>query len=311
MASSGRAGEFETIARYFAPLAGSPAALGLGNDAAVLRPPPGRDLVLTADAMLQGLHFLPDDPAETVGRKLLRVNLSDLAAMGAAPLGYLMTCAWPASLEETWIAAFAEGLSEDQSRFGIDLLGGDTTGGPGPLTLSLTALGSVQPGKALGRDGAGAGDLVFVSGTIGDGILGLMVRQGQLNGLSSTSEAYLTERYRLPTPRLALGQALSESGLATACLDVSDGLLADLGHIALQSALGAEIDAASLPLSEAAQEVIADDLERFTTPKQGGEAFQIVGDDLLGVVMTMSSASRPMRAIEPPSRPWLGPALPQ
>ncbi|GAB5471853.1 MAG: thiamine-phosphate kinase [Rhodospirillales bacterium] len=275
MASAARRGEFETIARYFAPLADSPAALGLGNDAAVLAPPAGRDLVLTADAMIAGVHFLPDDPPETVGRKLLRVNLSDLAAMGAAPLGYLLTCAWPRDVEEAWIAAFAAGLAEDQARFAIQLLGGDTTSGPGPLSLSLTALGSVAPGRALPRSGAKAGDEVLVSGTIGDGALGLLARQGRLSGLSPENERYLTARYRLPEPRLALGRALAEAGLATACLDVSDGLVADLGHIAETSGLGAEIEAAAVPLSAAAQEVVADDLARFPLLLSGGDDYEL------------------------------------
>ncbi len=152
------AGEFDIIRNCFAPLASSEAALGLLDDAALIIPPAGAALVATADAMISGVHFLPDDPPETVGCKLLRVNLSDLAAMGAVPLGYLLTCAWPKDWDQDWIAAFASGLADDQERFGISLLGGDTTSGPGPLCLSLTALGSVAPQQALKRSGARAGD---------------------------------------------------------------------------------------------------------------------------------------------------------
>ncbi len=269
------AGEFETIARYFAPLAEDDAALGLIDDAALLTPPAGRQLVLTADAMISGVHFLPDDPPDTVGRKLLRVNLSDLAAMGAEPLGYLLTCAWPKGWEEAWIADFASGLAADQAEFGITLLGGDTTSGPGPLSLSLTAVGSIAPGRALRRNAARAGDLVMVSGTIGDGALGLLARRGRLAALPLATQDSLTWRYRLPEPRLALGRALAEQGLATACLDVSDGLLADLGHIVETSGLGATIEAARLPLSPAAQEVVAEDLDAFALVLGGGDDYEL------------------------------------
>ncbi len=269
------AGEFETIARYFAPLAADPAALGLIDDAAILTPPAGRQLVLTADAMISGVHFLPDDPPDTVGRKLLRVNLSDLAAMGAVPLGYLLTCAWPKGWEEAWIAAFAEGLAADQAAFGITLLGGDTTSGPGPMSLSLTAVGSIAPGKALRRSGARDGDLVMVSGTIGDGALGLLARRGRLAALPQATQEALTQRYRLPEPRLALGKALSDRGLATACLDISDGLIADLGHIAKASGVGAVVEAARLPLSPAVQDVVAEDLDAISLVLSGGDDYEL------------------------------------
>jgi thiamine-monophosphate kinase len=269
-------GEFEMIARYFAPLAaGQPAALGLIDDAAVLSPPPGRELVLTADAMVAGVHFLPDDPAGTVAQKLLRVNLSDLAAMGAAPLGYLLTCAWPKDIEESWVAAFAAGLAADQQHFGVSVLGGDMTATPGPLTLSLTAIGQVEPGRALRRSRARAGDRIYVSGTIGDGALGLLVLSRRLHGLSAESASYLTERYRRPEPRLALGRALAEGGLATACLDISDGLAADLGHIARGSGLGAKVKARRVPLSLAAKEALAENLSLFPLLLTGGDDYEL------------------------------------
>jgi len=269
-------GEFEMIARYFAPLAkGQPAALGLVDDAAVLAPPAGRELVLTADAMVAGVHFLPEDPAGSVAQKLLRVNLSDLAAMGATPLGYLLTCAWPKDVEESWVAAFARGLAEDQQRFGFGVLGGDMTATPGPLTLSLTALGHVAPGRALRRSGARVGDRIYVSGAIGDGALGLLVLTHRLPGLSRPAADALAERYHRPTPRVALGQALSRQGLASACLDVSDGLVADLGHIARASGLAARVKAKRVPLSAAAREALAENLGLFPLLLTGGDDYEL------------------------------------
>lgn len=269
-------GEFELIRRYFAPLAaGQPAALGLVDDAAVLAPPPGRELVLTADAMVAGVHFLPQDPADQVAQKLLRVNLSDLAAMGARPFGYLLTCAWPKDIAEDWVAAFAAGLAADQATFGLAVLGGDMTATPGPMTLSLTALGQVEAGRALRRSTARAGDLVCVSGSIGDGALGLGVLTGEWPALPEESAGHLAERYRRPRPRLGLGQALAESGLASACLDVSDGLVADLEHICETSGLGAVIEAARVPLSPAARLLVADDPALFARVLTGGDDYEL------------------------------------
>lgn len=240
---SGAPAEFGLIARHFRPLAG-PGALDLLDDAALLQPPPGRELVFTADAMVAGVHFLPGDPAETVGAKLLRVNLSDLAAMGATPLAYLMTVSAPRDTGDAWFAAFAAGLLRDQARFGITLLGGDTTATPGPMTLSLTAIGHVAPGTALRRRGATTGDEVWVTGTVGDGALGLLALQGRV----PDPDGWLASRYRLPEPRL--GMALH--GVASACMDVSDGLVQDLGHLCRAAGLGAAIEAALVPRSPAA-----------------------------------------------------------
>ena len=246
-------GEFALIARHFRPLAGE-GALDLADDAALLDPPPGRQLVLAADAMVAGVHFLESDPPDTIGRKLLRVNLSDLAAMGAAPLGYLMTAALPRGVEESWLAAFAAGLAQDQREFGLAVLGGDTVSSPGPVTLSLTVLGTVAPGAALRRAGARPGDALWASGTIGDGALGLRVLRGEL---PADPSGHLARRYRLPEPRLALGQALP--GLARAVLDVSDGLMQDLGHLCRAAGCGAEVDAAAVPLSPAARDLLGGD----------------------------------------------------
>ncbi|MFN3448017.1 MAG: thiamine-phosphate kinase [Roseococcus sp.] len=261
--------EFAAIARHFRPLAGE-GALGLADDAALLTPPPGCELVLAADAMVAGVHFLADDPPESIGRKLLRVNLSDLAAMGAAPLGYLMTVALPRGLPEAWLAGFAAGLAEDQERFGLQVLGGDTVSTTGPVTLSLTILGTVPPGGALRRVGARPGDAIWVSGRIGDGWLGLRAARGEWPDPTGA----LAARYRLPEPRLALGRALR--GLAHACMDVSDGLLQDLSHLCRAGGVAAEVEAALIPVSDAAAPVAAlatggDDYELLFAAAPGAE----------------------------------------
>ncbi len=237
--------EFGLIARHFAPLAG-PGALGLLDDAAIIPGPAGSDLVLAADALVAGVHFLPDDPPETLGRKALRVNLSDLAAMGAAPLGYLLTLALPPGTGEAWLTAFAAGLAEDQAIFGLQVLGGDTVSTPGPLSLSLTIIGQVPAGAAIRRAGARPGDDVWVSGRIGDGWLGLRAARGAW----SDPDGRLARRYRLPEPRLETGRALR--GVARAMMDVSDGLLQDLGHLCRAGGCATVVEAARIPVSDAA-----------------------------------------------------------
>jgi len=270
-------GEFELIARYFTPLAeAAPGAQGLRNDAALFDPAADDSLVLTVDTMVAGVHFLPEDPPETIGRKLLRVNLSDLAAMGARPRGYLLATAFPRDVDEAWIAAFAAGLAEDQAIFGVALYGGDTVSTPGPLTLSLTAFGEVPKERALSRATARAGDLVYVSGTIGDGLLGLEALRGGLPGVPEHQRAYLAARYRLPEPRLELGRRLAEDSLASAALDVSDGLAADLGHIAEESGLAAEIEAGAVPLSPAARAALEAAPERLPELLGGGDDYELL-----------------------------------
>lgn len=270
-------GEFDLIARYFAPLSkDAPGADGLTNDAAVFQVAREKDLVVTADALVAGVHFLPDDPPDLVGRKLLRVNLSDLAAMGAAPRGYLITLALPSDTEETWVEAFAAGLAEDQKEFGIALYGGDTVSTPGPLTLSLTALGEVPREKALKRSTACAGDRVYVSGTLGDGALGLKALRGELPGLSREHSEALAARYRLPEPRLELGRTLALEGLASAVIDISDGLIADLGHIAAGSGLAGRVEAAALPLSDAARAALTADPGLRPAILSGGDDYELL-----------------------------------
>ncbi len=272
-------GEFDFIAKRLRPLAaGAPGALDLLDDAALLDPPPGAELVLTKDAMVAGVHFLSHDPPAQIAQKLLRVNLSDLAAMGAAPLGYLLALARAQDTAEAWLTGFCQGLAVDQAEFEIALLGGDTVSTPGPLTLSLTAIGQVPKGRALRRSTARAGDEIWVSGTLGDAALGLQVLQRTLHP-SADASAFLAERYRLPRPRLALGQALR--GLATAALDVSDGLLADLGHIIETSGVGAEVHAAALPLSVAAR------------AQPGARDAALAGGDDYELLFTAPPARRP------------------
>lgn len=270
-----RPGEFSLIEELFAPLAaGAPGAYRLEDDAATCAPSPGHEFVMTADAIVQGVHFLADDPADLVARKLLRVNLSDLAAKGARPLGYLLTAAFPQTMDIADIRAFARGLGEDQRRFGIHLWGGDTVATPGPATYSMTAIGEVPLGGIIRRGGAGAGDDVYVTGTIGDGALGLLAAQGLMVGLDPAAEQALAARYRLPEPRVALGPMLR--GLASAGLDVSDGLVADMGHLCDVSRLGARIDLSAVPFSSPVRQAISLDPSRRETAVTGGDDYEIL-----------------------------------
>jgi thiamine-monophosphate kinase len=220
------------------------------------------------------VHFLPDDPADQVAQKLLRVNLSDLAAKGARPFGYLLMTALPKTRDEAWLAAFAAGLAADQARFGIGLLGGDSVATPGPTTLAVTALGLIAAGRTVLRGGARAGDRVYVSGTLGDAALGLMVAKGGLRGLAPPARDFLLDRFRLPQPRLTLGPRLV--GLATAMMDISDGLVADLGHICAVSGVGATVEAAALPLSPAARDAVAADPALLAAVLGGGDDYELL-----------------------------------
>jgi len=270
---AGALNEFDLIARYLRPLALDPGALGLKDDAAVLSVPPGQELVMTADAIVAGVHFLPDDPPDLVARKLLRVNLSDLAAKGARPAGYLMTIAWPHGLTEAMVAQFVAGLAQDQAGFGIALLGGDTVMTPGPWTLSVTAFGHVAAGGMRTRTGAKPGDEVWITGTIGDGAFGLLAAQGSLPQASAEDQAYLANRYHLPQPRLEFGVRLG--ALASAGLDVSDGLIADLGHLLNASGTGARIDIGRVPLSPALWGLIAGDPVLLRQAVTGGDDYEL------------------------------------
>lgn len=244
-------GEFDIIARYFAPLTADFAgAFALGDDAAVYS---GGDSVITKDLLVEGVHFRAKDPLRLVARKALRVNLSDLAAKGARPIAYLLGCVWPAGVSEETIAEFAAGLREDQDLFRISLIGGDTSvhkAKGAPLTISVTMIGAQGSAGVIRRSGARAGDDVYVSGTVGDAFLGLAALNGEMKP-TPAAKAFLTERFQIPSPRVALGGALA--GCASAAIDVSDGLIADAGHIADQSSVAIEIAAEKVPLSEAAK----------------------------------------------------------
>lgn len=268
-------GEFDLIARHFAPLAG-PEGLGLKDDAALLRPPTGEELVLTVDANVAGVHFLEDEAPDLAARRLLRSNLSDLAAKGARPLGYLLALALPPEADDAWLAGFAGGLAADQEIYSVRLFGGDTVSTPGPAWASITAIGSVPEGRMLKRGGAKAGDVLYVTGEIGDAYFGLEAARGGLTAISAERRGAMERLYRLPAPPVAFGPALLASGLATAAADVSDGLAADAGHIAKASDLRVEIDAAATPLSDAVGAVLAATPERLGEALTGGDDYQIV-----------------------------------
>jgi thiamine-monophosphate kinase len=242
-------GEDSLIARYFRPLASDPGALDLTDDAAILRSS-ADELVVTTDAIVEGVHFLPDDPPDTIARKALRVNLSDLAAKGAAPAGFVLTLALRTP-DDAWLMAFARGLGEDATQFGCPLLGGDTVSTPGPLMISITAFGRVPPGKMVRRKGAKAGDRVVVSGTIGDAALGLafLKRNAMATALAADDglREMLVERYRIPQPRVALAQAVRDH--ASAAMDVSDGLAGDLAKLCAASDVSAIVNAPTIPFS--------------------------------------------------------------
>ena len=293
MSESGKPGEFELISRFFAPLcSGEKGAFGLTDDAAVLSHEPGKNTVVTTDCLIAGVHFPVDAPAEQIAWRLIAVNLSDLAAMGATPEAYTLALAMGQNRDSDWMQSFADGLKQAQDEFSITLIGGDTVATPGPLTLTLTALGRVDAGRELRRNGAKAGDDIYVSGTIGDAALGLKILKGELGGLSPEHKDFLLDRYHRPQPRIGLGQRLG--GIANAAIDISDGLAADLGHIAETSGLSAILEAGQIPLSGAAQEAISqdpldlnlvigggDDYELlFSAPSSKGNAIRALSDEL-------------------------------
>jgi thiamine-monophosphate kinase len=243
--------EFALIARHFSrPALSLPnaVALGVGDDCALLQSTPGHQLAVSTDMLVQGRHFFPDADPESLGHKALAVNLSDLAAMGARPLGFTLALALPA-VDDAWLAAFARGLFALADAHACPLVGGDTT--RGPLNVCITVFGEVLPGRALRRDAAQAGDDLWLSGRTGEARLALANRLGEpwATTLSAPQTAAINERMDRPTPRLALGMAVA--GVAHAALDVSDGLAGDLGHILRASGLGAEIDWADLLIAPA------------------------------------------------------------
>jgi thiamine-monophosphate kinase len=267
--------EFELIARYFAPLSRAfPGAYGLLDDAAVIGPAPGNELVAKTDVIVGGIDFPAGAPADLIARKALRVNLSDLAAKGAVPRAYMLDLLLPGTVEEGWIAAFARGLAHDQAEYGVHLIGGDTSSTSGPIVVAVSAIGEAPTGRIVRRGGARSGDTVYVTGTIGDAAFGLAVLRGALPALDAASAAFLVDRYRLPQPRVALGPRLI--GVASASIDVSDGLVADLRHLCEVSRLSAVVEADAVPLSPAARAAIAGDPGRLAAALTGGDDYEIL-----------------------------------
>jgi thiamine-monophosphate kinase len=268
--------EDRLIAKFFAPIAAHPGALGLSDDTAFIKPPAGCDLVLKTDAIVGGVHFFPDDAAHTVASKALRVNLSDLAAKGARPLGFLLSLALPKEIDEAWLGDFAHGLRGDAVLFACPLFGGDTVRTPGPVTISIAMFGSVPEGSMVRRAGAKAGDHVFVSGSIGDSALGLVLRKGQGAAweLNAAQRQHLVSRYLLPQPRNALAEAVRLH--ASSAMDVSDGLAGDLAKLCAASSAAAKIDVALVPLSDAAKVVISADPTMLEAALTGGDDYEIL-----------------------------------
>jgi thiamine-monophosphate kinase len=264
--------EDDLIARYFKPIATNPGALGLTDDAAVLRGG-NDDLVVTTDAIVEGVHFRSSDPPETVAKKALRVNLSDLAAKGATPAGFVLTLALREP-DERWLSAFASGLAEDAITFDCPLLGGDTVGTPGPLTMSITAFGRAPVGGMILRSRAQPGDRIVVSGTIGDAALGLAILSGKVTVDAAAIRESLIDRYRVPQPRIPLAEAVRH--YARAAMDVSDGLAGDLAKLCIASGVSAIIDAAAVPLSEAARGLIEQGQTSFVSAVSGGDDYEVL-----------------------------------
>ncbi|MDR9435692.1 MAG: thiamine-phosphate kinase [Thiohalophilus sp.] len=263
--------EFDIIARYFAQATPGreDVVLGIGDDAAVIEPPAGQQLVVAIDTLVAGVHFPLDTEPYDIGWKALAVNLSDLAAMGAEP-AWLTLALTLEHNDEDWLAAFSRGLADLAGQYGLQLVGGDTT--RGPLTITVQVAGYLPPGQALTRQGAAPGDEIWVSGTLGDAALGLRLMQGELDASSSASEE-LCRRLNRPQPRLALGRALR--GMASSCIDISDGLLADLGHLCAAADCGAGLQYADLPLSSAARQLIATDPGLGELPLIGGDDYEL------------------------------------
>jgi thiamine-monophosphate kinase len=265
-------GEDDLIARYFKPLATDPGARGLVDDAAVLAGS-GDDLVLTTDAIVEGVHYLAGDPPDAIARKALRVNLSDLAAKGAEPCGFLLTLALR-SADDGFLAPFARALGEDAAAFGCPLLGGDTVSTPGPVMISITAFGRVPPGRMVRRDGLRARDRLVVTGTIGDAALGLDLLKGTAATLSSAERAFLIDRYRVPQPRLAAARAVRE--FAAAAMDVSDGLAGDLAKMCAASGVSAILEADKVPLSAAARAMLGSGTAELARVLGGGDDYELL-----------------------------------
>jgi thiamine-monophosphate kinase len=266
-------GEFERIARYFKPLAREPYALGLLDDAASLAVPAGQELIVTTDTLVGGVHFFAEDAAADIARKALRVNLSDLASKGADPFVYTLVLALPPDIGDAWLEEFAASLGEDQSTYGIGLIGGDMTATQGPLAVTVGAFGLVPHGQMLKRTGARPGDRVWLTGTVGDAALGLRIIKGEVT-VPQEAAAFVRDRYLRPQPRVAFGPCLR--GLASAAMDVSDGLIGDASHLARAGHVDVVIESGALPLSPAARAALASEFGLFATLVAGGDDYEIL-----------------------------------
>lgn len=267
-------GEFGRIERFFRPLAAAfSGAFDLTDDAAILSVPEGQELVVTTDAVVEGVHFLPSDSPRDIARKALRVNLSDLAAKGARPLAYTLTLAIGRGVDDRWVESFAAALGEDQARFGIALAGGDSVSTNGPAWVSIGAFGLVPRGRMVRRGGAKPGDRIFVTGTIGDAALGLRLIRGEIT-LSADGRDLLERRYRLPEPRVALAAALAEH--ASAAIDISDGLAADLGHVCHASGMTGRIEVGRIPLSPPSRVLVEGDSSLWEVILAGGDDYELL-----------------------------------
>ncbi len=283
-------GEDHLLARFFRPLARAAGAFDLTDDAAILAPPPGHDVVLKADAIVGGVHFFPDDPPDSIGRKALRVNLSDLAAKGARPAGFLLTLALPAGIGDDWLTAFSAGLDRDVERYGCPLFGGDTVRSPGPVMVSVAALGMLPSGTMVRRDGARPGDHVLVTGTIGDAALGLALRRDTARRLELAADErdHLLARYLLPEPRTGLAEALRRH--AAGAMDVSDGLAGDLAKLCRASGCSADIEVERVPLSPGGRRLVTADAGMIETVLTGGDDYEIL-------CAVRSAEVEPLRAV--------------
>lgn len=274
--------EFTRIAKYFAPLAHPQYALNLKDDAALLDVPQGHQLAITSDTLNAGIHFTGDETADLIARKALRVNLSDLAAMGAKPVAYSLNLALPKDCDEAFLAAFAQGLARDQKHYGVSLVGGDSTATHGPLSISITAYGLVKKGSALRRSGAKLGDAIYVTGNIGEAALGLEVAQRK-----RAHDAHLLQRYQLPEPQTEYAQTLI--GTATACMDISDGLVQDLEHLCSASNVGAELRLDAIPLA---------DKQAYEQCLTGGDDYELLFTAQAGLTSTICKITEIGKIVE-------------
>jgi thiamine-monophosphate kinase len=266
--------EFERIEKFFTPLATHAGALGLKDDAALLSPSAGCEFVITTDAITEGVHFVGNESPASIAKKLLRTNLSDLAAKGAKPIGYQLSVMLPSKISDDWLHGFTSGLKEDQERFGVSLLGGDSTLSKGFIALCITAIGEAAKGTALLRSGALPDEMIVVSGSLAESTAGLKLLSSDSDAISAVEKAYLTERYRIPNPRVSLGPLLK--GIASSAMDISDGLMQDLTHLCRASLLGAKINFDHVPLSPATKKLYMSGFLTMEDIVAGGDDYELL-----------------------------------